>query len=83
MINKMSSHVISNIFCDFSLERDRPTNWQKDRQTNRASYRDAVAHLKREKKGSKPYTFPHVRIGVTMRIDLCLLCCVMYEGSRI
>ena len=38
MINKMSSHVILNIFCDFSLERDGAT----DRPTDRASYRGAV-----------------------------------------
>ena len=41
-MKKMSYDVISNIFCDFSLERDRPTN----QPTDRASYRGAVAHLK-------------------------------------
>ena len=46
--------VITNIFCDFSLERDQPTDRQTDRlpdrqmdgQTDRASYRGAMAHLK-------------------------------------
>ena len=33
MMNEMNFSVILNIFCDFQLERDRPT----DRQTNRQS----------------------------------------------
>ena len=39
MMNEMS------FFCDFQLERDRPT----DGPTDRASYRGAMAHLKRKK----------------------------------
>ena len=42
MMNKMSFHVISNVFSDLSLEHDR----QKHRQTDRASYRGTMAHLK-------------------------------------
>ena len=38
MMNRMSFQVISSIFCDFQLERDRPTD--------RSSYRGAMAHLK-------------------------------------
>ena len=42
MMKKMSFQVISNIFSDFSFERDGRT----DGRTNRASHRGAMAHLK-------------------------------------
>ena len=45
-MNKINFQVISNIFCDVLLERDRPTDRQTDRQRDRASYRCAMAHLK-------------------------------------
>ena len=43
MMNKMSFLLISNIFSDFSFKRDQ----RMERQTDRASYRDAMAHLKK------------------------------------
>ena len=46
MMKKMSFQVISDIFCDFQLERDRPTDRPTDQPTDRASYRGAMAHLK-------------------------------------
>ena len=42
MMNEMSFLLISNIFSDFSFKHDR----RMDRRTDRASYRDAMAHLK-------------------------------------
>ena len=42
----MSFEVISNIFCDFSLERDQPTDQPTNQPTDRGSYRGAMAHLK-------------------------------------
>ena len=42
MMNEMSFQMISNIFSDFSFECDR----RMDGQMDRASYRDAMAHLK-------------------------------------
>ena len=53
-MNKMSFLEILYIFCDFQLERDRPTNQPTDQPTDRptdqptdrASYRGAMAHLK-------------------------------------
>ena len=42
MMNKVSFLLISNIFSDISFKRDR----QMDRRTDRASYRNAMAHLK-------------------------------------
>ena len=51
MMNEMSFHEISYTFCDFQLERyrptDRPTNRLTDRPTDRGSYRGALAYLKR------------------------------------
>ena len=42
MMNEMSFLLISNIFSDFSFEPDQ----RMDGRTDRASYRDAMAHLK-------------------------------------
>ena len=42
MMNEMSFLLISNIFSDFSFERDR----RMDGRTDRDSYRDIMAHLK-------------------------------------
>ena len=41
MMIEMSFKEILNIFCNFSLERDGPTN----HPTDRASYRGAMAKL--------------------------------------
>ena len=42
MVNEMSFLLISNIFSDFSFKRDQ----RMDGQMDRASCRDAKAHLK-------------------------------------
>ena len=59
MMNEMSFQLISNIFSDFSLEGDRRT----DGRTDRASYRGAMAHLKRDREGEIEIEF----ISFTLR----------------
>ena len=44
-MNKMSSHVILEIFCDFSLKRDGPTNRPTKRQTDRFTDKAAYTSL--------------------------------------
>ena len=56
MMNEMSFHEISYIFCDFQLERYRPTDQPTNQPTDRASYRGAMAHLKKPKSPKKAVT---------------------------
>ena len=78
MITVVSSYMILYIFCKFSHEVDRPTDQLTEQPTDRASYRGAMAQLKRKRRSMRGQQF--CLLFVTFRFRNCFK--IVFQTSK-